>query len=71
MGAIGEPVNPFEFVVCWDALHRLVADTKDRVLGGILWEVKLNPWNNRECLFYSFPEGITDPLGSLSNISQW
>lgn len=70
MSAIGEPVNPFKLVICWNALHSLVTDAKNRIFPGILWKVKLHAWDYRKRLFDRFPESITNPLGSLIIISR-
>lgn len=70
MGAIGDPVNPFELVVGWNTLHGFVTDTKNRVLGCVFRKVKLDTRDDREGLFDCFPKSRANPLRSLPGVSR-
>ena len=70
MCAIGNPVEPLQFVKGRNALKSFVSGVKYTIVFDILWKVKLGTLNSRECVFDDAPKGIPGGLGALlSDIS--
>lgn len=55
MGAIWNPVNPFQFIKCRDALEGFVSDMEYTIFFDILREEKLDSLDGRKCLFNDGP----------------